>query len=198
MILEKYLNRTGNLLAENRLLKTALLIIALSTVCFGWLSYSAVNNRKIIIYPVGYSGHIEIQGERVNREYLAYLSRTVFGLLLNYTPASVKSNYEIILSMIAPRSYSRYRRQFQDFVQEASIGQLISTFLIDRLTFEPSKDMVTAVGSRLFILQGSTVAQQTSETYVMKYAIRNGRFMILEIGQKKDIVQEKKEKKEAS
>ncbi len=192
MIFRQYLNETGNVWAENRLLKFAVLVTACSTIIYGFFTYRAVTSQKIIIYPVGYSGQIEIEGEKINHEYLAYLSRTIFDLLLNYTPSTIKPQYEILLSMMAPSAYPRYHKQFQNFIQEAGVGKLVSVFLIKKLTFQPEKKQVVASGSRLFVLEGSRVVEEKQRTYVIRYEIGNGKFLIREIGEKKALARKKK------
>ena len=178
-----FLNRTANLLAENRLLKFVILVIAASNVLFGYLTLRAVRYQKVVLIPFGFKDRIEVRGDSVSESYLLETARIVFDLALNYSPATVRSQYELLLTMWDPETYPEYRRRFSALEEEAETGKLVSVFIPQSIRHDPERRIVRATGNRVLLLEGEKVAESRPAEYAFSYRVRAGRLFIRHLGE---------------
>lgn len=183
-----FLNRTANLLAENRLLKFAILVIAASNVLFGYLSLRAVSYQKVILVPFGFEKKIEVRGNSLSESYVLEVARVTFDLALNYSPATVRSQYELLLTMWDPETYPEYRRRFSALQEEATTGKLVSVFIPESIRHDPARRIVRASGKRLLLLENEKVVESKAAEYAFSYRVRAGRIFIRRLGEWTELI----------
>lgn len=191
MISSKYFDKAASLFAANRLLKFFIVIIGVSNIFLGIMAYRAVKYQKTVLIPLDLHSKIILNGDRINQQYLLQFSRDVFDLALNYTPATVKRQYSFLLSMVSPTTYHIYKSEFTTFAEEASIGNMCSAFVIDKLWVNQKKHIVKASGKNLIYLEGAEAINSKYITYAFVYEVREGRLFIKKIGRYSDIVKKK-------
>lgn len=183
---EKYESIRARLLGENRFLKLVIAIIALSNVAFGYMAMKAVSYRTTVLVPFGLNEQVTVSDRVVNQRYLLFMARQIFGLALSYTPATVKGQYEMLLSLITPETYHKYKALFDRFVDEAETGKLVSVFMSGPISHDSKARIVMVKGERLLLLEGGSVVERKAVRYAFSYEIRQGRLFIKEIGEYKD------------
>ena len=178
-----FLNRTANLVGENRLLKFAIVVIALSNVIFGFLTFRAVSYQKVVLIPLSLKNPVELTGDHLSESYILEMARMIFDLAFNYSPATVKSQYELLLTMWDPETYSKYRRKFSALEDEAQIGKLVSVFIPQSIQHDPKRHIIRATGKRVLLLEGEKVAESKAAEFAFTYRIRAGRLFVRDLGE---------------
>lgn len=179
-------NMTAGLLGENRFLKLVLAVIALSNVVFGYMAMKAVSYRTTVLVPFGLNEQVVVSDRVVSQKYLLYMAREVFDLALDYTPPTVRKQYELLLTIVSPKTYRRYEKRFEKFVEEAEVGKLVSVVLIDEITHDPEQKMVVMQGQRLLMLEAGDAMERKAVRYAFTYEIRQGRLFVIDIGEYKE------------
>ena len=197
MNIKRYLNEHANLVGENRFLKFVLALVVVSNIIFGILSYKAVKFRTTVLVPFGLNEKITVADRVVDERYLLFLARNVFDLALNYTPATVESQYEILLSIMTPRAYKKYKPVFSRFVDQAKSVKLVSVFVPEKIEHDPNNHVVKAQGYRMLLLEGENVVEHKRVVQVFKYRVNTGFVFIDEFGEENQL-KESEKKKEAA
>ncbi len=179
-------NRTARFFAENQLLKFLFVLLAASNVLFGFMAYRANHNHTTILVPAGFSEKIVVQGNRLSESYLIEMARYAFDLALGYTPTNIRSQYELLLSLFDSDTYRENRKRYMDFIEEVETTRISSDFKIEKLQHDPERQVIIARGHRLLIYDTSVVEGQKA-AYALRYAVRDGRFTIKEIGEWKEM-----------
>ena len=177
MDFKKFTGTIAFLRAENRLLKFAILLIAISNVLFGLLSYTAVRTKQVVVVPLTSTRSILV-GRNPDSMYVLQVSRFVLDNLLTYTPYTVKKQYEQVLPLFDPSVYHQYKKIFESFIENASAAKLASVFMIERISHSPENHTIKTVGNKLTLFEDSIVERKTA-TYELKYTVKYGEFRIL-------------------
>ncbi len=193
-------NVLARVTAENKLLKFVVVIIALSNVYFGSLAYRALQEKKVVLYPVGYCGKTVVGDRKPDPAYVLQMSRFVFDSLLTFTPSSIRKQYEAVLAVFAPQSYEKYKKAFERYIDDVIVSKISSVFFIDRLEHMPKKNLVRASGRRVIFYADQPI-ETKSITFAFTYRYHYGEFRILEYGkfssvQKRILSPEEEEKEE--
>jgi len=184
MNFKQYLNEHANLTASNRFLKFILLLVVLSNIFFGFLAYRAVKFRTTVLVPFGLNEKVTVADRVVDERYLLFLARNIFDLALSYTPANVRNQYEILLSIMTPRAYSKYKPQFNRFVEQAEAVRLVSVFMPDGpIHHDPNTRTIRATGRRMLLLEGENVVESKRVAYMFQYRVNGGTVQIEEFGE---------------
>lgn len=80
MRLNLFLQKTSNIVAENRLLKFVVVVIGVAAIANAVMTYRALNYQRTIIVPRSLKSRIEITGDRVSEEYVKAFSRYIAAL----------------------------------------------------------------------------------------------------------------------
>lgn len=177
MHLKIYQNKMSNLWAENRLLKFAILIIAISSVASAALSIYAIDREKVVILPPVVDERIVISGNDVNEAYIRLFARYSTSLFLNYSPATFSSQAGDLLKLAAPDFFQSLHKQLLGLQDTIKQLQVSSVFYPQRITVNLDKKEVTVQGMRRQEAQHSIIDEDT-RVYKIKYAIIHGRFFL--------------------
>lgn len=183
MNLDLFLKKSDNLFAENRLLKFVIVLMTIA-VCFSFLSVNkALNHQQTIIIPPNFDKKIEVKGDTVNDDYIKMFTRYTLGLLLNYTPKSIQSNFFDLLSLATPELYPELQKnllKIQDNVDKLSV---CSMYYPSGITIDREKSLITVSGRRIQYANLSKI-EESQRNYYLKYEIVNGRFYVSNIQEK--------------
>ncbi len=186
MLTKTHLSTISNVFRENALLKILLVLVLVSNLHTSYKSSQAVEMQKTVWVPVGLTERIELEGDKLNENYLLVVSRFIFDLALEYTKYNVKSQYELIKAWMSPTAYKKYEPVFNAFIDDAQIGDVVSCFFIDKVEHNPAKKIVKVAGKKTMIYDGTEV-ETKNETYALKYNVKAGRFTVEEIGEWKTV-----------
>jgi len=179
MKLDIFLNKSANLTAENRLLKLFMLVIG-SLVLINTVSlYLISKNSRTILVPPSLSAKVEIAGDRASDAYIREFTRYAAGLVLNYTPATARAQFEEALTLYAPESYPEGRAMLYDLAETIEQTNTTNAFFIQKIEIDDKGSIIELAGlTRQFIRDKQTEFKGAS--YLIRYRIENARFMITE------------------
>ena len=177
MDFRKFVGLIAYLKSENRLLKFAIIVVAVSNVFFGLLSYRAAQMKQIVVVPLTPSKSFVV-GPDPDAFYITQVARFVIDNLLTYTPYTVKKQYENVLPLFDSSVFYAYKKVFESFVSDAIQAKLSSVFFINEISYEPRLHIIRISGKKITIFQNSVV-DKSYDTYELKYKVKYGQFTIL-------------------
>ncbi len=183
MKFDYYLEESKNLKVSNRLLKFALLVIALSVVVQGFFTYAAVKHQKIVLVPPGLSEKVWISGTEASDEYLKIMARYLTLLLLHYTPSNAGTQFSEFLSYVSPDTYPVLKKELEENLQRIKMLNITSTFHVQEIEVDRAKREITVKG---FLKQYAEEAKARDEYVVcfIRYRVGDGRLIVDEVEQK--------------
>jgi len=177
MHLDVYINKMSNLWAENRLLKFVVLVLAASSVISIFMSIYALDRQKVVILPPVVDKRIVISGNEVNEDYVRLFTRYALGLLLNYSPATFKSQAEELLKLASPEFYPALSSKLMDMADQVKKLQISSVFYVQRIKLNLAEKKIEVLGLRKQYAQRSLV-EEGQKKYEIGYSIIHGRFYV--------------------
>ena len=172
-----FVNKSDNIKAENRLLKFAVVIIAIACVVSALLSYSALKYQKTIILPPVVDRRIEISGNNVNDDYIKLFTRYTTGLIFNYTPHTFRGQGNELLRFVTPESYNTFNSRLTVMADNIEKLLVSSVFYIQKMSINQAKREITVQGLRQQFSHSLPIKNKQKK-YIMGYKIIDGRFYI--------------------
>lgn len=190
MHVDIFKQKTSNLFAENKLLKFALIVLVIITLVNWTAVHTAMNSTKTVIVPIGAQGVLEVSNDSASDDYMRAMARYITNLLGTYTASTARDQFEELLPLFAPEKYSDAKQQFDELAdrieQYPNITSVMHWSGHEPLRRIEDKLLISAQKSRL--VNGKTARTEQAD-YEIQYAIRSGRFYILNI---KETINEKK------
>ena len=178
MKLDLFVEKTSNLYAENRLLKFVVLVIGIAVIINSVFSYRALHYQKTVILPPVVDRRITISGNDVNEEYIKLFARYSIGLLENYSPVSVRAQFDELLKLVAPSFYPSFENTLADLAATVNTLMITSAFYPFRINLNKKNKTITITGTKKQFTSSNIVNKGQSKTYIIGYVISNGRFFI--------------------
>lgn len=186
--LEKYLQKTSNAFAENRLLKIVVVTMLLVTLINTWITYSAVREEKTILLPLGTNMTFEVTALKANDSYLTHMARYIIDLFANIDQANIKGNFNELLTMVYPKEYGRLKEHFQQYAADFSRYPSIAyrTTLDDSKPIQVMGKKALLVHARKQHIVGDKLTRNEPVDYEISYCIEDGRFWLQNIKEIKE------------
>ncbi|OPY70744.1 MAG: TraE protein [Syntrophorhabdaceae bacterium PtaU1.Bin034] len=183
MELNKYLEQKNNFIANNRLLKLAVVAIGLGLVVNAIITYSMSKRARTIIVPPVVNTRFELSGSRLSDEYVKVMTRYVMSLAANYTPVTARSNFDELLGLYDSGSYAEGKRTFYRLADTVETARVTASFFVQKITVDENKKEILVEGVRRLTANEQKV-EEGPETYVIDYGNDNGRFAITNLSRK--------------
>ncbi|MDO9528124.1 MAG: type IV conjugative transfer system protein TraE [Syntrophales bacterium] len=178
-----FMNEKSNIASENRLLKFFVVVIGIAVLMSSIYSYHALRYQKVIIIPPGARDNIEVMGNIVNDEYVKAFTRYIVSLAFNYSPATVRKQYDELLALFDSGSYPQGKTTFYNYADNVEITQTSSTFYIDKIWMDKKKKWIEVGGIERHYMDDRKV-KDGAKVYLVGYTISDGRFRITGISEK--------------
>jgi conjugal transfer pilus assembly protein TraE len=185
MLFDFYLQKTSNLVGENRLLKFFIVLIGVAVVVNSFYVHKAMNQQRTVIIPVGglTGERIELQGDVLSDSYVRLMSRYVMGLFMDYTPDSANGQYSELLEIFSSGAYPEYKERLITLADDIKTTKVSGSFSIQKITHHG--DVIEVSGIKKQFLE-SSLASDEVVTYRIKYEVVNGMFRLVEINEVSD------------
>ena len=177
MHLNIYQNRISNLWAENRLLKLAVVVTAVSSVIAISMSIYAMHRQRVVILPPVVDKRIVISGNDVNDDYIKLFVRYTLGLLLNYSPASFAGQADDCLKLAAPGFYQQLHKKVETLKETVKKLHISNMFYPERIKIYRDEKRIEVMGIQRQYAQHALVDEGTKK-YEIRYDIIQGRFFL--------------------
>lgn len=178
-----FLNRTANIQAGNRLLKAVVVVLGVALVINTICTVYALKYQRTIIVPPGLKEQVVIEGSKVDNAYVLQFARYLIALTFNYTPATVRRQYEEALLYFDAGSYPKAKTLFYELADKVVETKVSSVFHPLRFEINTTTNKIEVLGNRLQMVDDRTVESGT-KTYIIEYRILDGKFTVLNIGEK--------------
>lgn len=183
MEMNKYIEQRNNLIAGNRLLKFAVVVIGLGLVLNAFITYTLSRRARTIIVPPIVNARFEVSGSKLSDEYVKLMTRYVMSLAANYNPATARSNFDELLSLFDPDSFGEGKRTFYKLADTVETAHVTGSFFIQKITVDENKRQILVEGQKRLTANEQKV-EEGPETYVIDYGNNNGRFAITNLSRK--------------
>ncbi len=186
MKLNLFLQKTSNIVAENRLLKFVVVVIGIAAIVNAVMTYRALNYQRTIIVPPVLKSRIEITGDRASEEYVKAFSRYIAALSFSYSPGTVKPQFDELLALYAPEAFPEGKRVLYELADRAITTRVTSAFFMGKLYVDSGKNQIEMSGQKRQYVDDRKV-EDLVKTYLIDYRISDGRFQIIRISEKEEV-----------
>ena len=181
MKLDKFIQTSSNLYAENRLLKFVVVCIGWAVVASSIFSYAAMQNQKVVILPPVVDKRIMISGNTVNEDYVRLFTRYAMTLLNNYTPAAAEGQFEEFLThLVTTDFYPDMRDTLDTLTDTIKRLNITSAFYPQQIDVNTKTRTITVTGIKKEFTS-TTLVEDGRRKYQINYVVINGRFYINDI-----------------
>ena len=185
MKMSNYLSRMGAKNAEVRLLKFILIGIAGCTVLNTYILHRAMATRHTVLVPAGgITEELSISYNHADKKYLHVLVNYVMNLMGNYTPLTARQQFEKLLTLYDPRYYPQALASFLEIAEDVEYSHASSSLGITQMIFKGDAKVVEVKGTRRQYIDDKMVDNR-EVTYEVHYLVRDGRFFLKGISEKK-------------
>lgn len=185
MRLDLFVQRTSNIVAENRLLKFVVVCIGLMQLVNSYMVYDTYHSQRVILVPPDLKSRVEISGKGASDEYVKEFTRYALGLSLNYSPATARAQFDELLALYDPEVFPAAKRAYYDLAETIEMTGVTSIFHIQGISVSGDSSRIEVKGlKRLFAEDRMT--EEGFKTYFIDYRISNSRFMIVNISEKEN------------
>jgi len=178
-----FVQKAGNLFAENRLLRFIIVVLALAVVFNSFMVYRAVKYQRIVLIPPKMTGTVEFVQGKPTDNYIKDICRRVVNLAATYSPPTARSQFEDLLSYYAPESYPTASEEWYSLASRVEESQVSSVFYMEKITLKEG-EMIEIFGNLKQFAAGNTLLENTSKTYLINYRLQDGRLYIVSIKEK--------------
>lgn len=183
MEMNKYIEQRNNLIANNRLLKLAVVMIGLGLVVNAFVTYSLSKRARTIIVPPVVNARFEISGYRLSDDYVKLMTRYIMGLAANYTPTTARNNFDELLGLYDPDTHGEGKKTLYKLADTVETAHVTGSFFIQKITIDENKRQILVEGQKRLTANEKKV-EEGSETYIIDYGNNNGRFAITNLSRK--------------
>jgi type IV conjugative transfer system protein TraE len=177
---KKYLDIRSNLIKDNRLLKSVIMMLAIATVISSVASYRALNHSRTIIVPAGANRPFEVSDTRMDENGVKMFTRQVFDLGLNYSPTSAKERFSDLLSMVHTRYYDKLKDELDKQLATIDRMNIVSTYIVENIRLNATDKKVKVRGQRRRTTFGKEMDDGIEE-WTLDYEIMDSNFKIIKI-----------------
>jgi len=174
-----YSLRVSNVFAENRLLKFAMLIVAGTSVFSSIYITRTFNSQRIVLTPPQINHQMWIEGNKASDEYLKEFARYISSLAFSYHPATVRKQFNELLTMFTPSEYENAKKVFYALanrIEEARVG---STFYITDINVWENRTIeVKGYKTTMF---PDKLSEEIVSSFYIEYIVNDGKFQIVSI-----------------
>ena len=177
MKLDKFVQITSNLHAENRLLKFVVVCLGIAVVLSSFFSYMALHYQRVVILPPVVDKRVVISGNEVNEDYVRLFTRYAMSLLNNYTPNVARAQFEELLKLATPSFYPAFQKTLMNLADTIKKLNITGTYYPQKIQIDTKRKIITVTG-RKKEFTNATLVDAGMKKYIIKYTIVNGRFYI--------------------
>ncbi len=179
---EKYVSEFWNIARENNVLKLVLLSLILIIIIEGLFVVKVMYTQRTIVIP-SVRGKYEFTDTKASPDYLVNMGIFLADLVENFTPATIKSNYERFLSFFSPAGYSKAQGVLMANAEQYITGNVSSLFAVKKVRLYPGRIVIQ--GRRKLIVAGKVISDEPINV-VIYYLIKNGKFEVVSYEENKN------------
>lgn len=182
--LEFFVQKSSNIMAENRLLKFVVVILAVSIVYLGTMIRYAMDSQRTIIVPPVVTTSLSLRGDQADDAYLVAMARYIAALVFNYTPATAQRQFTELMHLYSPETFSSGQLWLSELVATVEKARVTSVYYPESISIADGE--INQIKLEGTLKRGTDLVEPTGErvVYLIDYRIVAGRFEILQIVEK--------------
>ena len=182
MLIKTFEQASSNVVALNRILLIVVgLMVPVSFYNYKLATSLKDEQRTVILTPTMLTENaLIITGTDANNQYLRKMARDIMNLFLNYTPATISSQYEELVRLYHPDTYDVERAALMNLKDRVRKSLRITSGFVPTDYIKMKKGVLRVVGIRTRISKDK-VLKNTEKKYKIEYKITNGKFYLLRI-----------------
>lgn len=178
-----FVQKAGNLFAENRLLKFVIASLTLAVLFNSFMVYRAVRYQRVVLIPPKMTGTVEFVQGRPSDNYIKDVCRRVVNLAATYSPATARPQFDELLAYYAPESYPTASEEWYSLAGRIEESQVSSVFYLEKITL--TDNIMEVFGNLKQFAAGNTLLENASKTYLINYRLQDGRLYIVSVKEKR-------------
>lgn len=181
MELKVFRQKSANLFGENRLLKFAIMVL-LAFSLSNWMAIrEALNTTRTVLVPLGAQGDLWVSANDASDSYLRQTARYVTHMAFDYTASTARPQFEELLHLLKPDSYSNYKAAFDTLATDIERFPTVSSrhrwIGKSPLTVSGDRKQLVIQATKERIVDGQ-VTRQSDITMTIDFVIEDGQFWI--------------------
>jgi len=175
------LKKSDGVYAQYRLMKLAFFTMMIGMIGLGVMVYQAVQYKTVVIVPPNLEKPVEFTNGIPDDEYMRTVAQDITYLAFNYTPATCRTQFNTLLKYVAPEEFPVESQRWYELAGKVEASRVSSTMaLSDKIIVNPTAGEIQITGSRTQFT-GDQIIETKNKTYLIKYALRRGKFALLGI-----------------
>ncbi len=188
MKLDIFLQKTSNVMAENRLLKFVVVVIGVATIINSVMIQYAFNAQRVILIPPGLDSKVETRGYELSDNYIKTMTQYVQSLAFTYTPANARKQFDSLLALYAADSYPSAQRTFYDLASKIEMANITGSFYMDpKIVLDQTNKTIEISGISRKYKDTILVSDSNNTHYVIAYRVIDGKFQLVSVKEKEKV-----------
>lgn len=178
---ETFLKKSDAVYAQFRLMKFAFITMMIGMIGLGIMVYQAVQYKTVVIVPPNLEKPAEFTNGIPDDDYIRAVAQDITYLAFNYTPATCRTQFNTLLKYVAPEEFPVESQRWYELAGKIETSRVSSTMsLSDQVIVNATAGEIQITGSRTQFT-GDQIIETKNKSYVIKYALRRGKFALLGI-----------------
>ena len=179
-----YLSRIDGLLAQNRLLGIALVVMLLFNLANGFALFYAKSLNQVVVVPIGSEG-MQIGNGRADERYLRRMARYIVGQVGSYTAGTARLQMQEVLELFPPERVGEAQVFFERLAQEIERYPSISASVrwSGQAPLKVEAGLIQVRVNKDRLVNGA-LSETKTVFYCLRYRIDDARFWLLNIQEK--------------
>ena len=180
MKFNRFVQKTSNLFAVNRLLMVIVVLIGGLTLCNSFLLQIALNRQAVVLVPPGLKDTVSLTARTIDRSYAREMARYLVDLLLVYSPGTVRKQFEEVLTIIAPEQFADYQTKLLETVDTVELSSISKVFYTTKMELKQDENIIEVTGTEKTFVQDQKT-EEKQKIYTIRFTVRSGRFYVTEL-----------------
>ena len=179
-----YLSRIDGLLAQNRLLGIALVVMLLFNLTNWFALFYAKSLNQVVVVPIGSEG-MQVGNGRADERYLRRMARYIVGQVGSYTAGTARLQMQEVLDLFPPERVGDAQVFFERLAQEIERYPSISSSVrwSGQAPLKVEAGLIQVRVNKDRLVNGA-LSETKTVFYCLRYRIDDARFWLLNIQEK--------------
>jgi conjugal transfer pilus assembly protein TraE len=176
MKVQKFLSDFKNTKATNNFLRLLVLVLTGTVIVEGTLMLKMMDKQKVIVVPLNIDRKFSVTGTTASPEYIEMMVRQSIYLKENFTPETVKENFEAFLTLISPDYYHQVETDLLAQAEKYARYHVSQVFFIKDIVIRKNNTAEVKGIRKTFV--SDKLVKQESTALRIAFRVKNGRFEV--------------------
>lgn len=177
-------SKLGRLTAKNILLKFFVVVIGITEL---WNSYKidkAMHYQRTVLIPANLDQRVTIVDDNASESYIKSFARLITNLAFNYNTSSARGQFGELLQLFSSDTFPSAKQGFYSLADTIEHTKLSSSFVINKpIDVDLEKKTIIVTGALRQWVESQFI-DTTEKTYIISYAMSEGRFLVTGLSEK--------------